>query len=83
MMEGNNYLLLARSADGYIHEKVAVKCSLDNALYMIKFVMESSPRLVRGEIIEGNRTHMGDFSIKPCMFIYRDGEAYTEQTERR
>lgn len=82
-MEPKNYLLLARSNDGYIHEKVAINGTLHNALYMIRFIMQSSPRLVRGEVIEGNRTHAGDFSVKPCMFIYREGEAYVEQTERR
>lgn len=80
-MENKNYLLVARSGDGYIHEKVAVKCDLDAAKLMVKMIMSSSPRLVRGEIIDGNRTHVGDFSVKPCVYVRRDKEDnFTEET---
>lgn len=82
--ENKHYLLLARSSDGYIHQKVSVFCGLDKAVTFTRFMMASSPRLVRGEIIDGNRTHIGDFSVGPCLFIYRDenGE-YSTETSRR
>lgn len=79
-MENKNYLLLARSGDGYIHEKVAVNCTLDMAINTTKLIMQSSPRLVRGEVIDGNRTHVGDFSVKPCVYIKRNAEGvFTEE----
>lgn len=79
-MENSNYLLIARSGDGYIHEKVAVKCDLDAAKLMVKMIMMSSSRLVRGEIIVGNRTHVGDFSVRPCVYIKRSSEdLFTEE----
>ena len=83
--EDKHYLLLARSSDGYIHQKVSVFCGLDKAVTFTTLMMASSPRLVRGEIIDGNRTHVGDFSVKPCLYIYRDqmGEYSTEKTEKR
>lgn len=82
-MEHKNYLLLARSNDGFIHEKVSISCGLDMAVNVCRMVMTTSPRLVRGEVIEGNRTHIGDFSVRPLVFIYRDGESFSEQTERQ
>jgi len=73
-MDNKNYLLLARCADGYIHEKVNMFCDLHFAKLAIRMMMQSSPRLVRGEIIEGNRTHTGDFRVKPLVHIRRDNE---------
>ena len=83
-METKNYLLLARSGDGFMHEKVNILCDLNFAKLTVKMIMKTSPRLTRGEIIEGNRTHTGDFRNKPLVFIYRDGEdVFTEETEWR
>ena len=83
-METRNYLLVARSGDGYMHEKVNMSCDLHFAKLAIRMMMKASPRLVRGEIIEGNRTHIGDFGVKPLVFIYRDSEdVFTEEVEWR
>ena len=82
-METKNYLLLARSGDGFMHEKVNLLCDLDTAKSVLKLMMQTSPRLVRGEIIDGNRTHTGDFRNKPCVFIYRDENTYTEEKSWR
>ena len=83
-MENKNYLLVARSRDGYIHEKVNVFCQAEEAVQIIKSIMNTSPRLVRGEIINGNRTHIGDFSVSPFLFVYRsESGEYSTETSRR
>ena len=80
-MDNKNYLLLARCADGYIQEKVNMFCDLHFAKLAIRMMMQSSPRLVRGEIIEGNRTHIGDFRVKPLVHVQRSVEdgSFTEE----
>jgi len=64
-----NYLLLARTNTGAIEEKVNVLCTFAEATYILKFIMESKNSLVRGEIIEGNRSWIGDFRVKPIWSI--------------
>jgi len=82
-MEAKNYLLIARSGDGFMHEKVNLMCDVETAKLVLKLMMQTSPRLVRGEIIDGNRTHIGDFSVKPSVFIYRDSETFSEEMSWR
>jgi len=83
-MESKNYVLLARSRDGFIHEKVKVNCTLDSAATVLTYMMAASPRLTRGEIIEGDKTHLGDFSVKPTLFLYiEDNGEITHQKDRR
>lgn len=82
-MESKNYLLVARSGDGFMYEKVTANCDLQTAKLFLKGIMATSPRLVRGEIIDGNRTHIGDFRVKPLVFVYRDGDTFTEEADWR
>jgi hypothetical protein len=68
--EIKNYLLLARTNTGAIEEKVNVLTDLQTAKSVLNLIMRTKKTLVRGEIIEGNRNWIGDFSVKP---IWRTG----------
>ena len=63
--EMKNYLLLARTNTGGIEEKVNVFTDLETAKAVLNLIMRTKKSLVRGEIIEGNRNWIGDFSVKP------------------
>jgi hypothetical protein len=80
-METKNYLLVARTRDGYMQEKVNTSCTLDEAVKFLKSMMLTSPKLVRGEIIDGNRDYIGDFRVRPFLFVSRDREGnFLEET---
>jgi protein involved in ribonucleotide reduction len=63
--EVKNYLLLARTNTGAIEEKVNVLTDLATAKSVLDLIMRTKKSLVRGEIIDGNRNWIGDFSVKP------------------
>jgi hypothetical protein len=64
-----NYLLLGRSNTGAILEKVNLHCALYEAQRIIQMMMECNNNIVRGQVIEGNRAWIGDFSVKPVWEI--------------
>jgi hypothetical protein len=68
--EMKNYLLMARTNTGAIEEKVNVFCTLEVAKGILNVIMDTKKSLVRGEIIEGNRNWIGDFSVKPIWSQY-------------
>jgi len=76
--EVKNYLLLARTNTGAIEEKVNVLTDLQTAKSVLDLIMRTKKSLVRGEIIDGNRNWIGDFSVKP---IWTKG--YSNEPQRK
>ena len=73
-MESKNYLLVARTRDGYMQEKVTTNCTVEEAKKFLSAMMNTSHKLVRGEIIDGNRDYIGDFRVRPFVYLSRDRE---------
>jgi hypothetical protein len=69
-----NYLLLARTNTGAIEEKVNVFTDLETAKSVLKLIMRTKKSLLRGEIIEGNRSWIMDLRVKPIWSIGYDNE---------
>ena len=80
-MDTKNYLLVTRHYDGYIQNKVALHTDVETAKGVLVMMMKVSPRLVKGEIVDGDRDYVGDFRVKPFVYIKRDKENnFTEVT---
>jgi hypothetical protein len=80
-MENKNYLLLTRHYDGYIQSKVLIHGDIDTAKSVLTMMMKVSPKLVKGEIVDGDRDYIGDFRVRPSVYIRRDKENnFTEVT---
>ncbi len=73
-MDTKNYLLVTRNNDGYMNSKVTIHGSFEDAKGVVKLMMKASPRIVKGEIIEGGRDYIGDFRVRPLLVIERDKE---------
>jgi hypothetical protein len=62
-MEKKIYLVIIRDRIGAF-TKQKVYCTFDEARFILEAMMLAG-KFNRGEIIEGDKTHVGDFSIKP------------------
>jgi len=79
-MEYKNYLLVATGTTTGAFEKVNVLCDMQLAKSILHCIMKSSSRINLGEIFEGNRTHIGDFRVRPFyrVRIDKDGNSNEE-----
>jgi hypothetical protein len=68
--ERKNYLVMVRNTTtGAIEEKANVFCFFETAQLIVRCMMDSKKGNVKGQIIEGNRNWIGDFSVKPIWEI--------------
>jgi hypothetical protein len=70
------YLILARTNTGEVMEKVCMECSIEDAIKSCRNIMATSKKITRGEIVEGNRQWIGDFTVKPIYRLEKIDEAY-------
>jgi hypothetical protein len=59
------YLLLTRNNNGAYTEKVKVFGDLYFCKTVLNSMMRTSPKNIRGEIIEGDREWIMDFRVRP------------------
>lgn len=62
-MEKKIYLVVIRDRIGAF-TKQKVYCTFDEARFILEAMMLAG-KFNRGDIIEGDKTHVGDFSVKP------------------
>ena len=70
------YLLLARTNTGEIMEKVCLECDIQFAIQVCRSMMGTTTKITRGEIIEGNKQWIGDFTVKPIYKLEKIGDDY-------
>jgi hypothetical protein len=70
------YLILARTNTGEVMEKVCVECSIEDAIKTSRYIMATSKKITRSDIIEGNRQWIGDFTVKPAFRVTKTDDGY-------
>ncbi len=71
-MENKIYLLIIRDNIG-VFAKQKVFCNIEEARFILKCMLLGN-KYTRGDIIEGDRTHVGDFSVRPIEQYVMDKE---------